>query len=156
MSGHKSNSGQVLRCTICKSKNADFRRGVLVCQDIGCLQTAFKLKAEGIGVPLSNPGLVDFVDMSYKVTMANMVALGSTWPTKKQLGKISEEYTELVQALTGNDRDHMLEEAWDIILSTVTLLSLQGFTPKQISNAGCSTLQKVQRRVARRLLEAAK
>ena len=156
MSGHKGNSGRVLRCIICKSKNADFRRGVLVCQDVSCMQAAFKLKAEKISILLNNPRLADFVDMSYKVTMANMVALGSTWPTKKQLGKISEEYTELVQALTGNDRDHMLEEAWDIILSTITLLSLQGFTPKQISDAGCSTLQKVQRRVERRLLEAAK
>ena len=156
MPKHEGDNGLVLQCIVCKSKNADFRRGVLVCQDIECLQTAFKLKAEGIGVPLSNPYLADFVDMSYKVTMANMVALGSAWPTKKQLGKISEEYTELVQALTGNDRDHIIEEAWDIILSTVTLLSLQGFTPKQISDAGCSTLQKVQRRVARRLLEAAK
>ena len=99
MPKHEGDDGPVQQCIICKSKNADFRHGFLVCQDINCLRAAFKLKAERICVPLSKPDLAGFIDMGYEVTMANMVALGSPWPTKKQLGKISEEYTELVEAL---------------------------------------------------------
>ena len=139
-------------CIMCGADGAVNYNGFMMCQNDKCGRRAVINHARTLAEPLSaNSTLTEFIAKCHAITMGHIMAHGASWDIKEQLNKITEEYTELVQALAKHDRENIIEEAWDVMLATITLLTLYGFNPQQIRVGGLETLAKVQERIAKRL-----
>lgn len=63
-----------------------------------------------------------------------------------QIAKVMEEVEELLSAVAKNDKENMLEEAWDIFQASVGLLHLKGITKEEIEEQYSKHLKKLENR----------
>ncbi len=76
-----------------------------------------------------------------------------TWGTNAQILIAIEEMSELTKALLKNinrgkdNRDHILEELSDVLITLEQIQMIYGFTQEEINGAICKKMEKVSKRL---------
>lgn len=76
-----------------------------------------------------------------------------TWGTNAQILIAIEEMSELTKALLKNinrgkdNRDHILEELSDVLITLEQIQMIYGFTQEEINGAICKKMEKISKRL---------
>ena len=76
-----------------------------------------------------------------------------TWGTNAQILIAIEEMSELTKALLKNinrgkdNRDHILEELSDVLITLEQIQMIYGFTQEEINGAICKKMEKINKRL---------